>query len=98
MLRRVLITKERDLDEGDGQGVCVFVKGYFERRPDAVIETSADALSFDSGFGEGFDDFLGNFWGAFVGELFLVVIGWEAEETERISELKPKLRRIMTHS
>jgi hypothetical protein len=49
-----------------------------------VIETSAHTMGFDTCRGEGVDDFLGYFWGAFIWVGLFVVVGWEAVETVRI--------------
>ncbi len=85
MFSWILICIEGDLDDRNSERVRFFVESYFEGSPDAVIKTSANRVGFNASFGECIDDFVGDFWRAFVGEGFFVVVCWEAGETGSVS-------------
>ncbi len=101
MLLGIFGIEERDLDEGDVERVRFGIKRDFERSPDAVVETSAQAVSFDSSGSEGIYDFLSNDRAAGIRVGFFIVVGWKAVEAVLlVNEVRwkgPRTRRERTH-
>ncbi len=77
--------KERYLDDGDIERVCSGIEGYFERGPDTVVQTTTNARGFDIVLRKHFYYMLRDWEGARIRIFLLVVVRWEAVETEFLS-------------